>query len=66
MEQLDNNAHTRLRERAFTIWEEAGGDIHEGYSLWHKLRPMLPHRDIKTHSPMASDEARHTKAGNGK
>ena len=41
MEQLSNNAHTRLRERAFTIWEEAGGNVSEGYTLWHKLRPML-------------------------
>ncbi len=41
MEQLSNNAYTRLRERAFTIWEEAGGNVSEGYSLWHKLRPML-------------------------
>jgi hypothetical protein len=43
MEQFSNNAHTRLRERAFTIWEEAGGDVREGYTLWHKLRPMLSH-----------------------
>jgi hypothetical protein len=45
MEQLNNNAHTRLRERAFTIWEEAGGNVSEGYSLWHKLRPLLSGQD---------------------
>jgi hypothetical protein len=65
MEQLNNNAHTRLRERAFTIWEEAGGDVHEGYSLWHKLRPMLPHRDFPTAKSMAGDERRHATAKDG-
>jgi hypothetical protein len=71
MEQLSNNAHTRLRERAFTIWEEAGGDVREGYSLWHKLRPMLSHRDFpalpSTASDMttARDKARPAKAGHG-
>jgi len=41
MEQVSNNAHDRLRERAFTIWEEAGGDESEGFRMWHKLRPLL-------------------------
>lgn len=53
MEQLSNNAHTRLRERAFTIWEEAGGDVREGYTLWHKLRPMLSHRPLPGLTPAA-------------
>lgn len=55
MEQLTNNAYTRLRERAFTIWEEAGGNESEGFRLWHRLRPMLPHRDFPELTPTASD-----------
>jgi len=41
MRQLGNNALERIREREFTIWEEAGGDESEGFRMWHKLRPML-------------------------
>jgi hypothetical protein len=65
MEQLDNNAHIRLRERAFTIWEEAGGNVSEGYSLWHKLRPML---SAQNQSSTAQSLPKHTlaKPGGGK
>ncbi len=41
MEQMSNNALDRVREREFTIWEEAGGDESEGFRMWHKLRPIL-------------------------
>ncbi|WP_297368178.1 hypothetical protein [Acidocella sp.] len=41
MEQLHYDAHSRMREREFTIWEEAGTDAMERYALWHKLRPLL-------------------------
>jgi hypothetical protein len=54
MEQLSNNAYTRLRERAFTIWEEAGGNESEGFMMWHRLRPMLPHRHFPAPAPTAS------------
>ncbi len=36
-----NSIDSRMRERIFTMWEEAGGDPHSAYRLWHKLRPML-------------------------
>jgi hypothetical protein len=65
MEQLSNNAHTRVREREFTIWEEAGGNVSEEYSLWHKLRPMLSYRDFPALTPTGRDEARPAKARHG-
>lgn len=49
MDQLGNNALTRLRERAFTIQEEANGDVSEEFRMWHKLRPMLLHRNALAH-----------------
>lgn len=58
MEQLDNNAHTRLRERAFTIWEEAGGNVHEGYALWHKFRPMLFSQALAPARPVEAKQGR--------
>jgi hypothetical protein len=58
MEQLSNNAYTRLRERAFIIWEQAGGDASEEYSLWHKLRPMLSHRGFRGMTSARGNEVR--------
>lgn len=63
MKQCSNTAHSRLGERAFTIWEEAGGDDSEGFRLWHKLRPLLSQKDFpslihrRNDSP-AADQAR--------
>jgi hypothetical protein len=56
MEQLSNSAHDRLREREFTIWEEAGGDVSEGFRMWHKLRPLLSHHS--TPEPSRAGSAR--------
>ncbi len=39
MKRLDSKA--RLRERAYTMWEEAGDDESLSYNLWHKLRRLL-------------------------
>jgi hypothetical protein len=63
MGQLTNNAHTRLRERAFTIWEEAGGNISEGYSLWHKLRPLLSRPEARPPSPRSELSEKRSSAG---
>jgi hypothetical protein len=63
MGQLSNNAHTRLRERAFTIWEEAGGNVSEGYSLWHKLRPMLSRPEERLPSPRSELSEKGSPAG---
>ena len=46
MKQRSNTAHSRLGERAFAIWQEAGGDDSEGFRLWHKLRPLLSQKDF--------------------
>ena len=36
-----NSADSRMRERIFVMWEEAGGNPVSAYRLWHKIRPML-------------------------
>ncbi len=56
MEQFNNSAHARLRERAYTIWEEAGKDASEVYGVWHRLRPIL-YRDAPAHTPTAKGMA---------
>lgn len=39
-----NNASSRMGERLFVLWEEAGGDPDAAYQLWHKVRPLLADR----------------------
>ncbi len=56
MEQFSSNAHARMRERAYTIWEEAGADASAVYGMWHRLRPIL-YRDLPAHTPTAKSMA---------
>lgn len=63
MKQRSNTAHSRLGERAFTIWEEAGGNDSEGFRLWHKLRPLLSPQDFPSLIHRRDDGGPADKAG---
>ena len=41
MDMTSNYAGSRMRERLFVMWQEAGGDPDAAYQLWHKVRPLL-------------------------
>jgi hypothetical protein len=49
----ENSADTRIRERLFVMWEEAGGDPEAAYHLWHKMRPMLMEKGARAQSEIA-------------
>lgn len=57
MNETSNTAQERLRERAFTLWEEAGKDVHDAYQLWHKLRSLNPSAPALAGRPQPAGKA---------
>lgn len=41
MEVTKGFAGSRMKERLFVMWQEAGGDPGTAYKLWHKVRPLV-------------------------
>lgn len=62
MERMTHDAQERLRERAFTMWEEADMDSGLRYNMWHRLRPLLGRRDAPAHQTVAAEPAQTGKA----
>lgn len=63
MAQSELAPRNRVRERAYTLWEEASCSEGQAYQFWHRARRLLqPSREADgTHAPAIHRQSRSLK-----
>ena len=56
MPNHDQAAEERIRERAYTLWEEAGCPEGQEHQFWHKARLLLAASRPEERKPASQDD----------